>query len=342
MSETSPLLAIKCLTYNHEPYIRQCLEGFVMQKTNFPFIAIVHDDASTDNTADIIREYAEKYPDIIKPIYETVNQYSKHDGSVGRIMNAAIPESVKYIAVCEGDDYWTDSLKLQKQVDFLENHPEYGLVYSRVKYYNEKNKKYTCVFGNEVNSFIDLTKRNTIPTLSIVVRHGLLKNYYETIKPKEKSWKMGDYPMCLYCSYYSKLKFLPDITGIYRILENSASHFKSEVQQLEFGINSYEIAIFMCEYFGESSILPHINQIWLKFEKYCLTGDKENINKVVLEAIELSKNNNSLKLKIIPIFAKRSGVFLYFLNLYRKIHFTLKNFFNLLSILWRAMSAIPV
>ena len=324
MSESSPLLAIKCLAYNHEPYIRQCLDGFVMQKTDFPFIAIVHDDASTDKTADIIREYAEKYPDIIKPIFEKENQYSKHDGTIGRKMDNAIPASVAYIALCEGDDYWTDPNKLQKQVSFLENHPEYGLVYSRVKYYSEKNKKFTCVFGKEVNSFIDLTKGNTIPTLSIVVRRSLLKNYYETIKPNEKSWKMGDYPICLYCSYYSKLKFLPDITGVYRILENSASHFKSEVQQLEFGINSYEIAIFMCEYFEESSKLPQINQLWLKFEKYCLTEDKENINKVVLEAIELSKYSNSLKLKIIPIFAKRSGAFLYFLKLYRKIHFRLK------------------
>ena len=76
------MVTIRCITYNHEPYIRQCLEGFVMQKTNFRFEAIVHDDASTDGTAAIIREYAEKYPDIIKPIYETENQYSKHDGSL--------------------------------------------------------------------------------------------------------------------------------------------------------------------------------------------------------------------------------------------------------------------
>ena len=87
MSESSPLLAIKCLAYNHEPYIRQCLDGFVMQKTDFPFIAIVHDDASTDKTADIIREYAEKYPDIIKPIFESENQYSKRNGSIRRIIN---------------------------------------------------------------------------------------------------------------------------------------------------------------------------------------------------------------------------------------------------------------
>ena len=132
--EEQPLVTIQCITYNHEPYIRQCLEGFVMQKTNFKFEAIVHDDASTDKTADIVREYAEKYPDIIKPIYETENQYSKSDGSLGRIMNAHTKG--KYIALCEGDDYWTDPLKLQKQVDFLEANPEYVLTCHRYKIYD--------------------------------------------------------------------------------------------------------------------------------------------------------------------------------------------------------------
>ena len=82
------MVTIRCLVYNHEPYLRQCLDGFVMQKTNFPFEAVVHDDASTDRSSAIIREYADKYPDIIKPILETENQYSKHDGSLTRIMNA--------------------------------------------------------------------------------------------------------------------------------------------------------------------------------------------------------------------------------------------------------------
>lgn len=108
----NPVLTIQCIAYNQAPYIRQCLEGFCMQKTNFRFEAIVHDDASTDDTALIIREYAEKYPDIIKPIYETENQYSKKDGSLRRIMNKHT--CGKYVAYCEGDDYWTDPLKLQK------------------------------------------------------------------------------------------------------------------------------------------------------------------------------------------------------------------------------------
>lgn len=138
MDNQDILVSIKCLVYNHEPYLRQCLEGFVMQKTNFRFEAIVHDDASTDGSAAIIREYAEKYPNIIKPIYETENQYSKHDGSLGRIVNSALRG--KYIAMCEGDDYWIDPLKLQKQVDFLEAHPDYGLVHTYFNYVDIKNK----------------------------------------------------------------------------------------------------------------------------------------------------------------------------------------------------------
>lgn len=130
------LVTIQCLTYNHEPYIRETLDGFVMQKTSFRFEAIVHDDASIDGTADIIREYAEKYPDIIKPIYETENQYSKQDGSIRRILNAHTHG--KYVAKCEGDDYWTDPYKLQKQVDFLESHPDYVMCSHRFdKYWQE-------------------------------------------------------------------------------------------------------------------------------------------------------------------------------------------------------------
>ena len=88
--EEKIVVAICCFAYNHEDYIRECLDGFVMQKTNFKFVAIVHEDVSTDITAEIIREYELKYPQIIKPIYEKQNQYSKGDGSLARIMNKAL------------------------------------------------------------------------------------------------------------------------------------------------------------------------------------------------------------------------------------------------------------
>ena len=120
MSEIA--VSIFCNTYNHGAFIRDALEGFVSQKTNFSFEVLVHDDASTDNTADIIREYEEKYPDIIKPIYQTENQYSKGIKITREFQYPRVKG--KYVAYCEGDDYWIDPLKLQKQFDALEKHPE--------------------------------------------------------------------------------------------------------------------------------------------------------------------------------------------------------------------------
>lgn len=122
---TSPLVSIQCITYNHEKYIKDAIEGFLIQKTNFPVEILIHDDASTDKTAEIIREYELKYPNLFKPIYQVENQYSKKKGLVTSIQNKR--SKGKYIAKCEGDDYWTDPLKLQKQVDFLESHPDYTL-----------------------------------------------------------------------------------------------------------------------------------------------------------------------------------------------------------------------
>ena len=120
-SEVIPLVSIDCITYNHKQYIRDAIEGFLMQITNFPVEILIHDDASTDGTVEIIREYEKQYPWLIKPVYQTENQYSKHNSfiSISKIQYGRALG--KYIAFCEGDDYWTDHYKLQKQVDFLES-----------------------------------------------------------------------------------------------------------------------------------------------------------------------------------------------------------------------------
>lgn len=131
-----PLVSVRCTAYNHEKYIAQALDSFLMQETNFPFEIVVHDDASTDKTADIIREYESKYPKIIKPIYEAENLYSKKDGSLRRTMDNACRG--KYIAYCEGDDFWCDSHKLQMQYEALEAHPECSLCTHIVQTVSEK------------------------------------------------------------------------------------------------------------------------------------------------------------------------------------------------------------
>lgn len=125
MDKNDCLVSVLCTAYNHEQYIRDALEGFVNQKTGFAFEVLVNDDASSDGTAAIIREYAEKYPEIIRPFYQKENQFSKGIGYIYE--NIFYPSARgKYFAFCEGDDYWTDGSKLQRQADFLENHPDYS------------------------------------------------------------------------------------------------------------------------------------------------------------------------------------------------------------------------
>lgn len=214
MDDDKILVSIKCLVYNHEPYLRQCLEGFVMQKTNFRFEAVVHDDASTDGSAAIIREYAEKYPDIIKPIYETENQYSKHDGSLRCIVNSACKG--KYIALCEGDDYWIDPLKLQKQVDFLEAHPDYilcgtnGLVLwdngtNAPEYFNRNFTSRELLPGDVIGKW-------PFPTASLVFRHDLLK-LADDFKCVTYN---GDIRMILVALANGRIWALADVAVVYR------------------------------------------------------------------------------------------------------------------------------
>lgn len=138
-----PLVSICCLSYNHAPYIEKCLDGFLMQETDFDYEVLIHDDASIDGTDAIIREYASRYPNIIFPLYEEVNQYS--NGNMGKMdtdfnYNRA---KGKYIAYCEGDDYWTDTKKLQKQVDFMEAHPDYSVCFHRCSHLNTKTGEMT-------------------------------------------------------------------------------------------------------------------------------------------------------------------------------------------------------
>lgn len=150
-----PLVAIHCMTYNHESYLREALEGFLMQQTEFPFVAIVHDDASTDGTIKILEEYAEKFPDIILPIFEKENQYSKSNGELSAIMNLAIEVTgAKYIAMCEGDDYWTYPLKLQKQVNFLEAND--NIIYTCHRFDVQVKKERKKILAK--NSFLDKFK----------------------------------------------------------------------------------------------------------------------------------------------------------------------------------------
>lgn len=138
MNKSDIVVSVSTITYNHARFLRQCLDGILMQDApscvpngtpRGEWMELhIHDDCSTDGTQDIIREYMEKYPDVIKPIFETENQYSKGGPWGSAVWNFPRAKG-KYIALCEGDDYWTDPLKLQKQVDFMEAHPDYSVCF---------------------------------------------------------------------------------------------------------------------------------------------------------------------------------------------------------------------
>lgn len=213
-------VAICCITYNHEAFIRQCIEGFVMQKTNFRFVAIIHDDCSTDRTADIIREYVQKYPDIIIPIYENENQYKKR--MLGRIMNDALNTTMaEYIAICEGDDFWIDPYKLQKQVDYLDEHPDYVLCAHNAYQQFANNTRKLFVdpnFRNHDIGISELLSKWNIPTASLIYR----KQDHDLVYISD-SYPNGDYYLLLRLLSQGKFHYDPSVMSVYRMHGDSVS-----------------------------------------------------------------------------------------------------------------------
>lgn len=131
-NSVDPIVSISCITYNHKDFIKEAIGGFLKQETTFQIEVLINDDCSNDGTSEIIKEYELKYPNLIKPIYQEVNQYSQGVRGMSRRFNYPRAKG-KYIALCEGDDFWTDPLKLQKQVDFLEKHSDCSLCFHNTK-----------------------------------------------------------------------------------------------------------------------------------------------------------------------------------------------------------------
>lgn len=193
--------------------MRECLDGFLMQKTNFPVEILIHDDASTDGTKEIIEEYVANYPELIYPIYQTENQYSK--GIRGMMARYNFPRAKgKYIAICEGDDYWTNPHKLQKQVDFLEKNPDYSICFHPVMILN--NEKFTdenVIQVNETTTITDLAKGNYIHTPSVMFRADNVKDLPEGFL----RLPAGDYGIHLLNAQYGMIKKLTDTMAVYRM-----------------------------------------------------------------------------------------------------------------------------
>ena len=178
---TTPLVSVCCTTFQHVNYIRDAIEGFLNQAVNFSVEIIIRDDASTDGTATIVEEYATKYPSVIRPILNKENLWTKGVSPMRDCMSYA---QGKYIAVCEGDDYWTDPNKLQRQVDFLEANKEYVICSHRYKVFNEETKEWKPDYGHslfaeniegiEFDNDFNLNKDWLTKTMTVVFRKECL------------------------------------------------------------------------------------------------------------------------------------------------------------------------
>lgn len=238
-----PLVSVCMITYNHENYIKKAIEGVLMQKTSFLIELIISEDCGTDNTRNIILEYANKYPDKIRVDFPLKNR-----GVLNNFNYNLSLATGKYIAVCEGDDYWIDPLKLQKQINYLESHINCGLVYGKAKVYIQKENKFPGIsFGEITHSYEHLLLVNTIPTLTVCFRTSFLLDYLQFSSFYNKQAMLGDYPLWLYIASKSKLQFFDTILGVYRKLESSASHFDSYKKQLSFIQSGVKIQLLFAE-----------------------------------------------------------------------------------------------
>lgn len=305
MSEV--LVSICCLTYNHENYISDCLKGFISQKTSFPYEILIYDDASSDKTQEKIKEYEKKNPRLIKPIYQTENQLSKGVGV--NIKYNFLRAKGKYIALCEGDDYWTDPLKLQKQVDFLENNHEYVITYHDAKIINEKGElikdsKLKKELQRDFSSD-ELIKGKMILTLTMCFR-----NVIKEFPPEMSKVKNGDKFLTSLLGNYGKGKYLSNIeNAVYRKHTNAIWSSLTKTKQIYFNgetrawLARYYQRLGNQKYFNyfNEEAKHHFEKVLLKFsntntyDKNIFDSIRNEFKDVILNEVKLHLNNSAVQ-----------------------------------------------
>lgn len=220
------MVSVLCTAYNHEAYIGRALESMVTQQTDFAFEVLVNDDLSTDGTADIIREYEAKYPDIVRPFYQKENLYSQ-DIDIYQVVFFPNARG-KYIAYCEGDDYWTDPTKLQQQVDFLESHPEYSAcVHNTMLHFNDGSEPDRPLVPNRGEH--DVEFEDIIPGMETAYHTSSMMGKREILAtPPDfyyvaSEYGFGDYPDALWLRLHGPIHFIGKFMSVYGLHSSDAA-----------------------------------------------------------------------------------------------------------------------
>lgn len=291
-----PLLSVCCLTYNHKKYIRQALDGILMQKTSFPFEVLVHDDASTDGTTDIVREYEKKYPDIVKPIYQKENQYSR-DPRV--LKHFVYPKARgKYIALLECDDYWSDRRKLQTQVDYMEHHPECSGTFHASNWLCDDKVVWN---DRHFDAECDITPEQVILGGGEYCATGSLcfrAEYAMDFPHFREMDEIGDYSLEILLPLRGKFHYFPDIMCCYRY-EREGSWTKAVRKNIEKRCRATAITIQWLKELDKETDGRYSTEIWYKIgRENCVLYKHNKISYSELKEVLNHMQMGKLKLKM--------------------------------------------
>lgn len=273
-----PIVSVRMSTYNHEPYIAQAIEGVVTQETEYPFELIIGEDCSTDRTREIVFEYQKKYPDIIRVIAWDKNVGMRKNGR-----RAYMACRGKYIAICEGDDYWHHPGKLQKQIDFLENHPDYGMVHSDADYVVVETGKVTCNVNRSTNAIYNdddsdlpwriLSCQYIVRVCTVCARKALIDEIIAA-NPFEfqgNHFLMGDIPCWFELARWAKVGYIDESLATRNALPESACKSKDIRKLIKFAKSSRELRMhYIRKYSHECS--PQMEKIVIEDRNKLLLG----------------------------------------------------------------------
>jgi len=288
-------VSIPLITYNHENFLHQALDGILMQEVNFPYEIIIAEDCSTDGTREIAAEYANRYPEKIKLITSESNV-----GIIENSVRAVEACQGKYFAFCEGDDYWNDPQKLQKQVDYLEKNKDCGMIHTDVHYYFQELGKLVKDYHrtNSIkfpsgNVFLEILAGSYfIKTATVMVRRELFLKAFNHELFNQKEWKLTDQAIWLDIAANSNIWYLDETTATYRLVEESLSRTKDIYKKHLFHKSLYDIKFYFWEKYSRDE------EIKAKLDKdyhLMLLGDafKMNNRKLAKQAFDFFKNSGT-------------------------------------------------